>query len=159
MLDVIIEKGKGPVLGKLRTIQLIEADLQLVMKILVNNRNKHNIESDIRIAKSNYGSRPRYSIDNAILEKCLIYDNSLLSRKQTIYNIIDLQACYDQQLDQIGSIVQESIGVKRKAIKLIAKLILVMEYYLCTSYGVSSNYYGGYNNKQSRDRIRIYSIS
>jgi len=42
-LDITIEKGKGPVLGKLRTIQLIEADLQLVMRILVNNRNKNKI--------------------------------------------------------------------------------------------------------------------
>ena len=68
-LDITIEKGKGPVLGKLRTIQLIEADLQLVMRILVNNRNKYRIERDSRIAKSNYGSSPRYSIDDAILEK------------------------------------------------------------------------------------------
>ena len=68
-LDIIIEKGKGLVLGKLRTIQLIEADLQLVMRILVNNRNKHRIERDSRISKSNYGSMPRYSIDDAILEK------------------------------------------------------------------------------------------
>ena len=37
MLDVMIKKGKGSVIGKLRTIQLIEADLQLLMKILVNN--------------------------------------------------------------------------------------------------------------------------
>ena len=59
-LDLTIEKGKGPVLGKLRTIQLIEADLQLVMRILVNNRNKYIIERDSRIAKNNYESRPRY---------------------------------------------------------------------------------------------------
>jgi len=96
ILDVTIEKGKGPVLGKLRTIQLIEANLQLVMRILVNNRNKYRIERDSRIAKSNYESRPRYSIDNAILEKWLIYDNSILIRKQTIHNMTDLQACYNQ---------------------------------------------------------------
>ena len=95
-LDVIIEKGKGPVLGKLRTIQLIEANLQLVMRILVNNRNKHRIEKDLRIAKSNYRSRLRYSIDDAILEKRLIYDNSMLSGKQIIHNMTNSQAYYNR---------------------------------------------------------------
>ena len=28
ILDTILKKGKGPILGKLRTIQLIEADMQ-----------------------------------------------------------------------------------------------------------------------------------
>ena len=31
MLNVMLEKGKGPVIEKLRTIQLIEADLQLLI--------------------------------------------------------------------------------------------------------------------------------
>ena len=31
MLDIMIEKGKEPILGKLRIIQLIEADLQLLI--------------------------------------------------------------------------------------------------------------------------------
>ena len=31
LLAVILEKGKGPIIEKLRTIQLIEADLQLLM--------------------------------------------------------------------------------------------------------------------------------
>jgi len=68
-LVVMIEKGKGPVLGKLRTIQLIEADLQLLMRIFINDQNKGSIETDERISKSNYGSRPGYSIQDAILEK------------------------------------------------------------------------------------------
>ena len=55
---VMIEKGKGPVLGKVRIIQLIEADLQLLMRIFVNTRNKGSVEVDERTYKSNYGSRP-----------------------------------------------------------------------------------------------------
>ena len=33
ILDIIMEKGKGLILGKLRIIQLIEVDLQLLMRI------------------------------------------------------------------------------------------------------------------------------
>ena len=74
MLDVILEKGKGPVIGKLRTIQLIEAGLQLLMRIYIGGRNNENIERDERLSKFNYGSRANYSIETAILEKRLMYD-------------------------------------------------------------------------------------
>ena len=44
VLDVIIEKGKKLVLGKLRTIQLIEANSQLLMRIFTILRNSGAIE-------------------------------------------------------------------------------------------------------------------
>ena len=40
ILVFMIEKGEGLVLGKLRTIQLTEADLQLTMRMFVRIRNK-----------------------------------------------------------------------------------------------------------------------
>ena len=74
----MLEKGKGLVVDKLRAIQLIEVDLQLLIRILINARNKLSIESDNRVLKYNYGLRVNYSIENVILEKRLWYDNSLL---------------------------------------------------------------------------------
>ena len=55
ILEVILEKGKGPVLGTLRNIQLIEGVIQVLMSILINQRNKFKIETDLRIVKSNMG--------------------------------------------------------------------------------------------------------
>ena len=42
-------------------------------------------------------------------------------------------------------IVLESVSVKRLLIKLFVKLIPVMEYHVCTSFGASEIYYGGNN--------------
>ena len=64
-----------------------------------------------------------------------------------IYNMIDLKLCYDQQLVKIGLIVQESIGVQRLPIKLFSILLPAIEYHICTSYGVSKEFYGGFNEK------------
>ena len=55
----------------------------------------------------------------------------------------DLKACYDRQLANIGSIVQESVGVERKLMQLIAKVIPVFEYYVYVRFGVSKQFYGG----------------
>ena len=75
----MIKKGKGLVLRKLSTIQLIEADLQLIMRIGINHRNKYVIKKDPRVLKRNYRSRPDYSIETAILQNRLIHDNRKLT--------------------------------------------------------------------------------
>ena len=106
IVDVMLEKGKGPTLGKLRTITLIEGDLQILMRIFLKAKDEELIEKDRRFAKANYGSRKNYSIETAILEKRLIMDRSMLSSKITACDLTDLQSCYDMQLANVGSIVE-----------------------------------------------------
>ena len=50
VLDIILKKGRGSILSKLGTIQLIEVDLQLFMSILVEGRNNDNLERDRRLS-------------------------------------------------------------------------------------------------------------
>ena len=138
----MIEKNKRAVIGKLWTIQLIEVDLQLVMRIYINTRNKGKIENDPRVSKCNYSLRLKYSIETAILEKQLIYNTSTLNYKHIIYNITDLEAYFNRQLPNVGSIMQESIGIERDIIKLIYKILLIFKRYIYTSYSISEQYYG-----------------
>ena len=86
----MIEKGKGLKLGKLRTIQLIEADMQLLIRVFMSLQNQGQIEKDLRLSKCNYGSQKTYSIENAILKKRLIYDSSRLSGETIVHNLTDL---------------------------------------------------------------------
>ena len=104
-------------------LQLIEVDLQLLMRIFLLSEEEENIENNERISKANYGSYKNYSIESEILEKRLIFDNSLLITKLTIYNLIDLQSYYNRQLANIGSIIEESIGRNRNVIKLFIKIM------------------------------------
>ena len=52
--DVMIEKRKGPRLKKLRTLEMIEAGLQLVMRMCLGTRINEKVESDVRISIHNY---------------------------------------------------------------------------------------------------------
>ena len=122
---MIIEKGKGPVIGKLRNIQLIEADLQLLIMIFMGAKSEKLIKKEMRLSTANYGSRKNYSVELAILEKRLIYDSYLLQNTPLIHKITNLQLCYDQQLANFGSIIEESVGNNRYALKLFTKLIPV----------------------------------
>ena len=139
LLAVILEKGKGPIIGKLRTIQLIEADLQLLMRIFIGMRAEFNLENDNRMLKFNYGSRSHYSIENAILEKRLMCDLAQRDSQIMMHNMSDLEACYDRQLANIGCLVEESVGLEREPALLFTKILPVMEHHTCTSYGISDS--------------------
>lgn len=61
----------------------------------------------------------------------------------TIHTIIDLEAYYDRQLQNLYRIIEESVGIDRNMIKLIMKVILIIEHYVCTGYRMSKEKYGG----------------
>jgi hypothetical protein len=68
-VEVTIEKEKGLVLEKLWNIQLIEVDLQLLIRICLRLDGEELIEKDQRILKVNYESRKNHLIELVILEK------------------------------------------------------------------------------------------
>ena len=120
---MMLSKGKEMILGKLLTITLIEADLQYMIGIFLNDGKEERIETDKRFSKLNCGSRKNYSIESALLEKRIVFDNSLISYKKNIYHLIDLKSYYDCQLVNIGILIEESIGVNKNVIQLITKII------------------------------------
>ena len=66
-----------PILGKLRTIQLVGADLQLIMRIFLELSCEEMLDKDIRVSKFNFRLQKDFSIDNTVLEKWLIYGISM----------------------------------------------------------------------------------
>ena len=110
------------------------------MQIALNSSNEELIESNARFSKVNYGSRKNFAITSAILQKRLIMDNSLISMKPTIYTLTDLKLCYDRQLPNISSIVEESVRRNRNKMILYTKIMPKFEHYVSTGYGVSQNF-------------------
>ena len=104
-------------------LEMIEANLQLVMRIFLGSRINERIENDARISKRNYGSRSGYSIENALLEKSLIVDHAKKSGQEHAHAASDLEACYDRQLPELCGLVEESLGANRKMFTLVAKVL------------------------------------
>ena len=61
-----------------------------------------------------------------------------------------MELYYNHQLLNIGGIIKELVGVNRKVIKLIMKVIPIMNYYMCTSFGISKASYGSKAKPQAR---------
>ena len=77
---------------------MIEADLQLVMRMLLGSRMNERIETDARASKHNYGSRSGCSIENALLEERLMMDHGKKSGEVNVHAVYDLEAYYYRQL-------------------------------------------------------------
>ena len=92
----MLDKGKEPVLGKLQTIQLVEANLQLLIWVFIRNRNKIEIEKDDCYSKFNFRLRKYFSIEEVLMKKRLIYNCSIVTQKPIIYVITDLTTYYDR---------------------------------------------------------------
>ena len=72
----MLDKGKVPLLHKLRTIQLIEGDLQLLMRVLISQKNAPRAKASIRLSGFNFGNFKNHDITTAFLENQLIKDVS-----------------------------------------------------------------------------------
>jgi len=97
------------------------------------------------LSKDNYGSRKRFSIESALLEKRLIFDLAKITEEKFARVISDLEACFDHQFPTTGGVVEEYIGVKRKVINFITKVLPRNQHYEGTENGVRTEYYGGFH--------------
>ena len=124
MLDVMMRKGKGNEINKLRVAQIIEVDIQLLMTFL-GMRIEENYENDNRMSKCNHGSRKGHSIESALLEKLLVFDLETKIEEEFSCATSDLEACHDRKLPNVGGIVEHPIRVNREAVNLLQKCYYV----------------------------------
>ena len=71
----------------------------------------------------------------------MIYNHIILSDKPHVHNLTDLQACYDRQLPNYASIIEELVGIERSPIKLFTKVLPILKHYIYTGYGISNQFY------------------
>ena len=69
----------------------------------------------------------------------------MLNYKLTVYVITNLKACYNHQLSNVYGMIEELVGVCREGVKLIAKALLELKYYIYTRFSISKQLYRSYN--------------
>jgi len=61
---------------------------------------------------------------------------------EMVHTITNLELCYDQQLSNMASMVEEPVGIDCNGVKLIAKVLPVLNHNVYTGFGISKGYYG-----------------
>ena len=74
----------------------------------------------------------------------------MLSIKIEVYILTDLKSCYDYQLLNLTSIIEELTSMERAPVKLFIKVLLRFKRYICTGFGISNRYFGRPNDQTGR---------
>jgi hypothetical protein len=113
----MLEKTKGCArIDKLRVIQLLEADLNMALRIIFGRRLIQRAEDRGTIPMSQWGSRPNRSSTDAILLKRLSYDGLSLLRHSAIIFNNDCKAAFDCMVPSIGGIALLHLGASSAAV-------------------------------------------
>jgi hypothetical protein len=109
-LSVMLEKLFGcALITKLRSILLMEADLNATNKIVYGDRMLHNVRKYKLMPEEIYSEKNRLA-DDGTLVKVLFYDIVRQTRRPAGISAVDADNCYDRIAHPIASLVFQAWG-------------------------------------------------
>ena len=138
---VMIPKTKGYLhVNKLRTIQIIEAELNIMLKFIVNkNLMFLNTTSNI-IGPNTYGSLKNRSKNDSLLQQN--FTLKIINKLKQPSRIISLDSSkfYDRIYPNLSSITMQRLGLHKKISIILSQTLIHTQHRIKTSYGLSTNY-------------------
>ena len=137
-LGIMLEKIKRiPRIEKLRVIQLMEADLNMMIRIIFGRQLVHRAEGKGSLSSLQWGSQPKKSSTDAILIKRLTYDGIRICKQVAVIFNNDGKAAFDRIVPSVGGIALRQIGASHNAITTLLQTLEKMTNRICTSLGIS----------------------
>ena len=142
VIQVMLCKSAGNYnLDKLRVIQLLEADLNLYLRLVWGKNLVRHIVATNQFPAEQLGNKPGSTGSSAPLLKVLSFDLiRLLRTPATIFNN-DAKACYDRILAHFSQLCCRSLGLPTEAANFMLHFLSVAQYHIKTVYGVSKDFY------------------
>ena len=139
-LQIMLEKGKGHRIDKLRILQLVEADLNFVLKLLWGSRLNQ------AAYKNNLYNESQYAIigktcTSAIFNKVLFADLTRQTKRPASMMDNDNAAAFDRVLPALSIVTCRRLGLPKSAAIFLFTLLRAMEFKVGTGHGISDNTY------------------
>ena len=140
-LHCMLEKDAGrPRINRLRIVQLVEADLNFVLKRIWGYRLSRAAEREEVLEDSQMGGRIRRMSISAVLRKILQYDSLRLAKKSGAVLDNDAIGCFDRIIPSLASITCMRLGLPAEAASMLYKVLNGMSHKICTGFGVSLDF-------------------
>jgi len=151
-LQIWLEKDPGePKINRLRIIQLLEADFNMVLKIVWGRRMVWHAEDSHALDRvPQFGTRPGKSPQDALLLKVLSYDYIRYRREESAVFNNDAKGCYDRIIPCYGMACSRRLGVPLPAIRMMLSALFSMQFWVRNAYGVSPGFYGNPGSRNLR---------
>ena len=138
--QVMLEKGKGNYINNLRIIQLLEADLNFVLR-LVWGRRLNRAAKNKGIYDASQYAVPGSLCNSAALQKVLYLDLMRQCQETGFMIDFDAKAAYDSVIPALATVTCKRLGLPEVAGQFMATLVNQMEYRVCTAHGISKKSY------------------
>lgn len=112
---------------RFRSIHIFEADLNLVMEVLIARNLMQHAEKK-GLPESQWGGRKFISSTDLGLAKQLIIQHAKLTGTPTALIELDATACYDRIVRSVGILAMASMGLHEKAARWILTLLEKMQF-------------------------------
>ncbi len=128
-LLVMLEKLFGcALITKLRSILLMEANINATSKIVYGNWMLYNVQKHDLMPEEIYSEKNHLADDNTLV-KVLFYDIVLQTRLPVGRSAVDADNCYDCIAHPIALLVFQAVGLKKEACESIFSTIQDMNFF------------------------------
>mmetsp|Transcript_748 Transcript_748/g.1130 ORF Transcript_748/g.1130 Transcript_748/m.1130 type:complete len:523 (+) Transcript_748:2168-3736(+) len=143
--QLMLEKGKGPAIENLRIIQLLEADMNWLLRFLWGRKlDRHALNEGI-YNEAPFASPGKLCI-SAILNKVIFFDIIRQTRQFGALMDNDATAAFDRVLPALCVVTCSQLGMPKQAQQFFFKLLRQMEYSVTTAHGQSISTYSATAN-------------
>jgi len=143
--QVMLEKGKGPGIENLRIIQLLEADMNWLLRFLWGRKLNHHARKEGVYHHSQFAV-PGKLCGSAILNKVLYFDMLCQTRQCGALMDNDATAAFDRVLPALCVVTCRQLGMPKEAQRFFFRLLRQMEFTVTTSHGTSTQTYTASGN-------------
>ena len=138
---LLLKDTGQPKINRMRTIHIIEAELQFVSKHIcvqgmMNNAEKHKLITD-----EQYGGRKHRQAQSAVLNKVLYSNISLQTRVSWACMDDDARACYDRIIPCLSAVEGRKWGLSYDEAVFTTKVLQKQIFSIRTTTGVTTNTY------------------
>jgi hypothetical protein len=147
-IDVMLEKIPGVVRSnKLRIIQLLEADLDQVLRIAFARNIAKLAKNNKGILSDHQYGRAHATCMTPVLNKLLTVQLLLQKRTEGIVFNNDSKGCYDRIISGVALASLRRLGYLEESVKMLGLIWAQMKHHVCTGFGVSDKRYGSTTEK------------
>jgi hypothetical protein len=149
---LMLEKISGVVRSnKLRIIQLLEADLNQVLRKVLRIAFARNIaklaKKNKRIISHHQYGRAHATCMTPVSNKLLTVQLLIQKRTKGIVFVNDAKGCYYIIISRVVLASLRCLGYSKESVKMLGLLWAQMEHHVCTGFGVSDKTYGSTTKK------------
>ena len=137
-IHFMLEKVQGtPRIDKLRIIQLIEADLNAMLKVKIGRQLMKMAEANGILGEEMHGGRKGRTTTDALITQRLVYDIARQEKSDLITLNLDATKCYDRIFPNFATLTFARLGLLFTFGATIAKVLKNMKHHIKTGHGIS----------------------